>query len=193
MDLSLISIAEKEPFRGVENESAVEHMNKLSTLSSLFSDDIKKRSYFVTKIFPFSLKDDAKAWFSNLSPGSIKNPLGLIDVFFQKYYPASAQHAALQRIFNFKQLKEENLSESWTRFCYLIRIRSGHQLAKNELLDIFYNGLTVESRTYLDSCAGCVFRKRTPDEAEELMAKISQNHEDWTIPEPREAPPQPSR
>ena len=73
---------------------------------------------------------------------------------------------------------------SWARFCSLVRAKPGHQLEKNELLDIFYNGLTVESRTYLDSCAGCVFRKRTPDEAEELMAKISQNHDDWTIPEP---------
>ena len=73
-------------------------------------------------------------------------------------------------------------------FCSLVRAKPGHQLAKNELLDIFYNGLTVESRTYLDSCAGCVFRKRTPDEAEELMAKISQNHDDWTIPEPTRTP-----
>jgi hypothetical protein len=37
---------------------------------------------------------------------------------------------------------------------------------------------TVESRTYLDSCASCVFRKRTPVEAEELMDKISQNYDD---------------
>ena len=53
-----------------------------------------------------------------------------------------------------------------------------------ELLDIYYNGLTVESRTYLDSCVGCVFRKRTPDEAEKLLAKISQNYDDWFIPDP---------
>jgi hypothetical protein len=36
------------------------HMNELSTLSNLFSDDIKLRTYFVAKIFPFSLKDVAK-------------------------------------------------------------------------------------------------------------------------------------
>jgi hypothetical protein len=51
-------------------------------------------------------------------------------------------------------------------------------LPKNELLDIFYNGLTVESKTYLDSCAGGVFRIRTPAKAEELIAKISQNYDD---------------
>ena len=80
------------------------------------------------------------------------------------------------------------MSESWARFCSLIRALPKLPLPKNELLDIFYNGLTVESRTYLDSCAGCVFRKRTPDEAEDLMAKISQNRDDSTMPEPTPTP-----
>jgi hypothetical protein len=80
------------------------------------------------------------------------------------------------------------LPESWARFCSLIRARPGHPLAKNELHDIFYNGLTVESRTYLDSCAGCVFRKRTPAEAGELMAKISHNCDDWNIPDATPTP-----
>jgi hypothetical protein len=54
-------------------------------------------------------------------------------------------------------------------------------LPKNKLLDIFY-------KTYLDSCAGCGFRERTPAEAEELMAKISQNHDDWTMAESTPTP-----
>jgi hypothetical protein len=61
-------------------------------------------------------------------------------------------------------------------------------LPKNELLDIFYNGLTAKSKTYLDSCAGCVFRERTLAKAEELMAKISQNHDDWTMAKSTPAP-----
>jgi hypothetical protein len=97
-DLSYISIVEKEPFCGTESESAIGHMNELSALSNLFSDDIKKCTYFVTKIFPFSLKDEAKTWFNNLSPGSIDSPICLVNAFFQKYFPASAQHAALQKI-----------------------------------------------------------------------------------------------
>ena len=62
-------------------------------------------------------------------------------------------------------------------------------IPKNELMDIFYNGLTDDSRTYLDSSASCVFRKRTPDEAEELFVKISRNHDDWSTPEPPSTPP----
>jgi hypothetical protein len=62
------------------------------------------------------------------------------------------------------------------------------QIGRIKLLDIFYNGLTDESKSYLDSCAGCVFRERTPTDADELMAKISQNHDDWTLVEPIPAP-----
>jgi hypothetical protein len=57
-------------------------MNELSTLSNLFSDDIKLRTYFVAKIFPFSLKDAAKIWFNNLSPGSLTSPIALVNAFF---------------------------------------------------------------------------------------------------------------
>ncbi|KAK1608138.1 hypothetical protein QYE76_031811 [Lolium multiflorum] len=188
LDLSHIAIVEKTPFCGTEKESVVEHMIELSTLSSLFSDDVKMRTYFVAKIFPFSLKDDAKTWYNNLPPGSIRSPIDLRDVFFRKYFPASAQHIALQRIYNFDQEDGEKLPEAWARFCSLIRAQPDHDLEKHDLLDIFYSGLTIESRAYLDSCAGCVFRKRTPDDAEELLAKIGRNHDDWSTPEPTPTP-----
>ncbi|KAK1664597.1 hypothetical protein QYE76_052756 [Lolium multiflorum] len=132
--------------------------------------------------------DDAKTWYNNLPPGSIKSPKELLDVFFRKYFPASAQHAALQRIYNFDQEDGEKLPEAWARFCSLIRAQPDHDLEKHDLLDIFYSGLTIESRAYLDSCAGCVFRKRTPDDAEELLAKIGRNHDDWSTPEPTPTP-----
>jgi hypothetical protein len=83
LDLSYISIVEKEPFCGTENESAMGHINELSALSNLFSDDIKKRTYFVAKMFPFSLKGEAKTWFNNLSPGSIDSPISLLMLSFR--------------------------------------------------------------------------------------------------------------
>jgi hypothetical protein len=82
LDLSYISIVEKEPFCGTESKSAMEHMNELSSLSNLFSNDTKLRMYFVAKIFPFSLKGAAKAWFNNVSPGSIDSPIALVNTFF---------------------------------------------------------------------------------------------------------------
>jgi hypothetical protein len=53
-----------------------------------------------------------------LSPGSIDSPIALVNAFFQKYFPASAQHAALRKIFDFEQVKgEKKMPESWGRFC----------------------------------------------------------------------------
>jgi hypothetical protein len=56
LDLSYISIVEKEPFCGTENESVMGRMNELFTLSNLFSDYIKLRTYFVAKIFSFLIE-----------------------------------------------------------------------------------------------------------------------------------------
>ena len=64
-----------------------------------------------------------------------------------------------------------------------------HPLNKNEILDIFYNGLTDASKDYLDSCAGSIFRERTPDEAEILLNNILANENNWAPPEP---PPEPA-
>lgn len=64
-----------------------------------------------------------------------------------------------------------------------------HPLKRNEILDIFYNGLIDASRDYLDSCAGSVFRERTVGQAEELLNNMLRNANDWTLPEP---PPKPT-
>src|SRR4051812_15915547 len=99
LDLSYISIVEKNPFYGIENEDAMKHMNELAALSNVFSDDTKMRTYFITKIIPFALKGEAKAWYDNLSPGSIKYPKDLVSAFFQKYFPANAQKCCFAEYF----------------------------------------------------------------------------------------------
>jgi hypothetical protein len=69
------------------------------------------------------------------------------------------------------------------RFSALEKKCPAHGLKENQLLDIFYNGLTEGSRSYLDSIAGNIFRERTVEEAMELLNTIRQNHDDWHIEE----------
>ena len=66
-------------------------------------------------------------------------------------------------------------------------------LERNEILDIFYNGLIDASWDFLDSCAGCVFRERTVQQDEELLNNILQIADDWTLPEPPLEPIQKKR
>ena len=82
------------------------------------------------------------------------------------------------------QIEEESLSQSWGRLLQLLNALPDHPLKKNEILDIFYNGLTDASRDYLDSCDGCVFRERTVDQAELLLNYMLTNENNWTLLEP---------
>ena len=102
VDLSLISMVEAGPFYGRENDDAIAHLSKLTELSGLFSNVEKIRNYHVVKLFPFSQKEGAKAWYDGLPYGSINIPQDLAQSFVAKYFPAHMQHAALQRIYNFK-------------------------------------------------------------------------------------------
>ena len=82
------------------------------------------------------------------------------------------------------QIKEESLPQAWGRLLRLINDLRDHPLKKNEILDIFYNGLTDASKDHLDSCAGCVFRERTVDKAEILLNNMLSNENNWTPPAP---------
>ena len=87
------------------------------------------------------------------------------------------------------QTKEDSLPQDWGRLCQLLKALPDHPLKKNEILDVFYNGLIGASRDFLDSCAGCVFREQTIGQAEELLNIILKNYDDWTPPE---TPPKPT-
>ena len=84
--------------------------------------------------------------------------------------------------------KKRVLPQAWGRLLRLLNALPDHPLKKNEILDIFYNGLTDASKDYLDSCVGCVFRERTVDQAELLLNNMLSNDNDWTLPEPTPKP-----
>ena len=108
----------------------------------------------------------------------------MIYYFSEKYFPAHKKQAALREIYTFVQIEEESLPQAWGRLWQLLNALPDHPLKKNEILDIFYNGLTDASRDFLDSCASCDFRERTIGQAEELLNNILKNYDDWTLPEP---------
>jgi hypothetical protein len=189
VDPELITLVESDPFHGYESETVVAHLTKLNDIATLFTHEQKIHYYYILKLFPFSLTGDAKIWFNTLAPGCVRSPQDMIYYFSEKYFPAHKKQAALHEIFNFVQIEEENLPQAWGRLLQLLNDLPDHPLKKNKILDIFYNGLTDASRDYLDSCASCVFREWTIEQAEELLNNILKNYDDWTLPE---SPPEPT-
>ena len=116
VDPELITLVESDPFYGYESETVVAHLTKLNDIATLFTNDEDSRNYYILKIFPFSLKGDAKTWFNSLDPGCVHSPQDMIYYFFAKYFPAHEKQAALREIFNFVQIEEESLPQAWGGF-----------------------------------------------------------------------------
>ena len=98
----------------------------------------------------------------------------MIYYFSQNFFPAHKKQAALREIFNFVQIEEESLPQVWG-LLQLLNALPDRPHKKNEIFDIFYNGLADASRDHLDSCIGCVFREGTIKQAEILLNNILSN------------------
>ena len=179
----MIEIVEKSRFYGKDEESPLDHIAELHTLSTTFGNDEIRQRYLFLKLFPFSLGEDARVWFNRLAPACITSKEECMRLFFNKYFPAERVHALTVEISNFKQDKKESLPQAWGRFGKMCKKCPMHGFKPNELLDIFYNGLMGETRDYLDSIAGNIFRDRSVDEATKLLESILENEADWNIEE----------
>ena len=60
VDPELITSVESDPFYGYESETVVAHVTKLNDIATLFTHEEKIHYYYILKLFPFSLKCDAK-------------------------------------------------------------------------------------------------------------------------------------
>ena len=68
------TLVESDHFHSYETEIVVAHLTKLNDIATLFTHDEKAHYYFILKLFPFSLKGDAKTWYNSLAPGCVRSP-----------------------------------------------------------------------------------------------------------------------
>ena len=78
----------------------------MNDIATLFTHEAKIRYYYILKLFPFSLKGDAKTWFNSLDPGCVRSPQDMIYYFSAKYFPAHKKQAALREIYTLCKSKK---------------------------------------------------------------------------------------
>ena len=66
VDTEIITLVESDPFYSYESETVVVHLTKLNDIATLFTNDERTRYFYILKIFPFSLKGEAKIWFNSV-------------------------------------------------------------------------------------------------------------------------------
>ena len=81
VDPDIITLVESDPFHGYESETVVAHLTKLNDIATLFTKDERTCYFYILKIFPFTLKGDAKIWFNSRDPGCVRSPQDMIYYF----------------------------------------------------------------------------------------------------------------
>jgi len=80
------------------------------------------------KLFPFSLRDSAKIWFSSLPCNSTDSWNKCKDAFITKYFSSATIISLRTQIMNFKELEHEHVAQSWERMKMMLRNCPTHGL-----------------------------------------------------------------
>ena len=134
------------------------------------------------RLFPFSLKDKAKAWLNALPSGSIRSWDQMVNKFLSKFFPMSKTDRLRREISEFYQKDCEEFHECWERFNDLILKCPHHGFETWRLVKYFYDGLTPSNRQMIQSMHGEKFLRLRWQEAWETLESLSVNSQQWNCP-----------
>ncbi|XP_073119954.1 uncharacterized protein [Henckelia pumila] len=125
------------------------------------------------RLFPFSLRDKAKAWLTNLPAGSIMTWDDLAKYFLTKYFPPSKLMKLRTDITTFFQGEQETFYEAWERYKDLLRRCPHHQLPDGLVVQTFYYDLSHSNHTMLDAAAGGNLLRKSSEDGYELIEEMA--------------------
>ncbi|KAH9781044.1 hypothetical protein KPL71_008308 [Citrus sinensis] len=131
------------------------------------------------RLFPYSLRDRARAWLNSLPSDSITTWNELADKFLMKYFPPTKNAKLRNEIMSFHQLEDESLYEAWERFKELLRRCPHHGIPCCIQLETFYNGLNPSTRLMVDASANGALLSKFYTKAYEILERIANNNYQW--------------
>jgi hypothetical protein len=93
--------------------------------------------------------------------------------FMKEYYSPGKTQSLRNKITTFAQYPTETISEAFERFNEYTRVVPHHKFPKEDLVQKFYQGLTMASRTIIDASTGGSIIELTPTEAFTLFKKVA--------------------
>ncbi|XP_071705164.1 uncharacterized protein [Rutidosis leptorrhynchoides] len=133
-------------FRGTPKEDAFEHLRNFKSICNLFKIAQVEDTVIYLRVFPWSLKDDAKDWLESLPEGDIDSWTTMEDKFLLRFFPTSKAAQLQSDINHFTQKPHETLYDAWTRFSKMLRNCPQHGLNNFNKVQIFYKAQLLTER-----------------------------------------------
>ncbi|KAK8491397.1 hypothetical protein V6N11_073723 [Hibiscus sabdariffa] len=138
-------------------------------IHGVFNDVLK------LKLFPYSLRDKAKAWLNNIPPGSLQSWTELCRSFLAKFSYTNMTDHLRNQITSFRQEDDEAMHEAWEHYRDLFRRCPMHGLPEWTQVSIFYNSVNTLTRMMLDASANGTLLDKPPRESLKILDKLAQN------------------
>jgi hypothetical protein len=166
-------MVQHSPFTGKEDLNL--HLQAFIQLCQTFNMDRVTEDQMRARLFLFSLLGKALQWFHYQLAETVKHWNALMRAFMKEYYSPGKTQSLRNKIATFAQYPTETISKALKLFNEYTRAVPHHKFPKEDLVQKFYQGLTMASRTIIDASAGGSIIELTPTEAFTLFKKVADN------------------
>jgi hypothetical protein len=112
----IINLVATNPFRGLEDDNPYRHIKKFTIICNMVQQEGILASWFKWNLFPFSLEDEARRWYT-LASVEVKGSWDeLVKKFLSKFFPIRKVQDISRQVRSFKQGEDEGIDEAWDRF-----------------------------------------------------------------------------
>ncbi|KAK8562060.1 hypothetical protein V6N12_049113 [Hibiscus sabdariffa] len=108
-------------FGGSPQEDARQHILAFLEVCDSFQQQGFHEDVLKLKLFPYSLRDRARAWLSGVPAGSMESWADLCRSFLLRYNPPNMHTQLRNDIASFRQADDESMYECWDRYKGLLR------------------------------------------------------------------------
>ncbi|GAU10111.1 hypothetical protein TSUD_423820, partial [Trifolium subterraneum] len=129
------------------------------------------------RLFPFTLRGDAKEWFDSLPADSITTWDDMEAIFLDEFFPIPLFLRRRQEISNFNQKEGESLRDAYKRFKKSLSACPEHDFDSTTQMQFFCNGLRLSTRQVLDTAAGGSLNFKTATDMKKINEAVAANEQ----------------
>src|ERR1044072_9500143 len=123
---SLLSAVQQNQFSGAPTDDPNLHLSVFVQYADTVKANGVNPEAIRLRLFPFSLRDRARAWLQSLPSNSITTWDELKKVFLARYFPPSKTAMLRANINGFRQKYNESIFEAWERYKDMLRLCPHH-------------------------------------------------------------------
>jgi hypothetical protein len=116
----IIKLVVTNPFRGLEDDNPYRHIKEFTMICNTVQQEGVLTAWFKWNLFPFSLDDEARRWYTLGSVEAKGNWDELVKKFVLKFFPISKVQDLRMQVLTFKQADDEGIDEAWDHFNELL-------------------------------------------------------------------------